>query len=398
MSNIEKKADATWALRLSELEIGDEEIQSVVDVLESDWLTMGPRTEAFEVAFAQFLNVKHAIAVTNATAALHLAHHVHDIGPGDEVICPSLTFIATANSILYTGATPVFAEITSEKDFNLDPNDVERRITSRTKGIVVLHYAGYCAAMDRIKEIADRHGLYLIEDAAHAPGSELGGRKLGTIGDVGCFSFFSNKNMSTGEGGLVVTNSDQLADRIRRARSHSMTSFTWDRVRGHAHSYDVVDLGFNYRIDEIRSAIGFTQLGRLSKNNDRRKALMEKYLTELRQIDKIAVPFDPADGISACHICPLLLAQEIDRAAFMNGMKERGIQTSIHYPPVHLFSYYRDRFGFQEGMLPLTEMVTRREVTLPLYPGMHDEDVIRVVGALVDTLATTPSNGGVNGT
>ena len=378
-----------WSVRLSELDFGSEEIRCVVEVMESEWLTMGSKTEAFEAAFARFLDVKHVIAVTNATAALHLAHHVMGIGPGDEVIVPSLTFIATANSVLYTGATPVFADVTGTHDFNIDPDDIERRITPRTRGIVVLHYAGYPADMDRVLDIAQRHGLYVVEDAAHAPGSEYNGRKLGTIGDVGCFSFFPNKNMSTGEGGLVVTNDDHLAERIRRARSHCMTSLTWDRVRGHAHSYDVVDLGFNYRIDEIRSAIGLAQLERLESNNNRRKALMEKYLTGLTGCSMIEVPFYPADGTFAFHICPLILAREIDRAAFMSGMQERGIQTSIHYPPIHLFSYYRDRFGFQEGMLPVTEMITRREVTLPLYPGMNDEDVCRVVTALEETLVTS---------
>ena len=376
-----------WSVRLSELDFGSEEIQRVVDVLESEWLTMGPETEAFEAAFARFLDVKHAIAVTNGTAALHLAHHVMDIGPGDEVIVPSLTFIATANSVLYTGATPVFSDVTGTHDFNIDPDDIERRITPRTKGIAVLHYAGYPADMDRIQSIARRHGLYVVEDAAHAPGSMYKGRKLGTIGDVGCFSFFPNKNMSTGEGGLVVTNDDRLAERIRRARSHSMTSLTWDRVRGHANSYDVLDLGFNYRIDEVRAAMGHAQLERLESNNNRRKVLMEKYLTGLLECSMIKVPFEPADGTFAFHLCPLLLAEEVDRAVFMSGMKERGIQTSIHYPPVHLFSYYIDRFGFQEGMLPVTEMITGREVTLPLYPGMSEGDVCRVVTALEETIA-----------
>ncbi|MEE2709745.1 MAG: DegT/DnrJ/EryC1/StrS family aminotransferase [Gemmatimonadota bacterium] len=376
-----------WSVRLSELDLGSEEIRRVVNVLESEWLTMGLETEAFEAAFARFLDVKHSIAVTNGTAALHLAHHVMDIGPGDEVIVPSLTFVATANSVLYTGATPVFSDVAGTHDFNIDPDDIERRITPRTKGIAVLHYAGYPADMDRIQSIARRHGLYVVEDAAHAPGSMYKGRKLGTIGDVGCFSFFPNKNLSTGEGGMVVTNDDRLADRIRMARSHCMTSLTWDRVRGHACSYDVLDLGFNYRIDEVRAAMGHAQLERLESNNNRRKALMENYLTGLSGCSMIKVPFDSAEGTFAFHICPLLLAQEVDRAAFMSGMKERGIQTSIHYPPVHLFSYYKDRFGFQEGMLPVTEMITGREVTLPLYPGMSEEDVYRVVTALEETIA-----------
>lgn len=377
---------APFAIRLAELDLGQEEIQRVVDVLESKWLTMGEVIAEFETAFAGFLGVGHAIAVSNATAALHLAHHAMGIGPGDEVILPALTFVATANTVLYTGAAPVFADIVGPHDLNVDPEDIVRKITPRTRGIVVMHYAGYPAAMEEILRIAERHGLYIVEDAAHAPGASWNGRKLGTIGDLGCFSFFSNKNMSTGEGGMVTTDDDRLAACIRRTRSHGMTTLTWDRAHGHAHTYDVVDLGFNYRLDEMRAALGLVQLKRLTKNNQRRKALMEKYLTGLNQCSMIDFPFKSVTGEGSYHICPLLLAAGMDRSAFMTGMRERGIQTSIHYPPVHLFTYYRDRFGFQEGMLPVTETVARREVTLPLYPSMSDEDVHRVIRATEDTL------------
>ena len=382
-----------FTIRLSELDLGTEEIQRVVEVLESGWLTMGSVTTAFEDAFARLLGARHAIAVSNATAALHLAHHALGVGPGDEVILPALTFVATANSILYTGATPVFADIVGTHDLNMDPEDITRKITPRTRGIVVLHYAGYPAAMDDIRRIAERHHLYIVEDAAHAPGASYHGQKLGTIGDAGCFSFFSNKNMSTGEGGMVVTNDDRLAERIRRTRTHGMTTLTLDRMHGHAHTYDVVDLGFNYRLDEMRSAIGLVQLQRLEQNNLRRRSLMRKYLTGFKQSGMIDFPFESATGEPSYHICPVLLADGTDRSAFMNGMRERGIQTSIHYPPIHLFSYYRERFGFREGMLPITEMVTQREVTLPLYPGMSDEDVCRVITATEETLADNACQG-----
>lgn len=375
-----------YTLRLSEVDLGPEEIQRVVAVLESGWLSNGPVTEEFEAAFARFLGARHAVAAANATAALHLAHHVLGVGPGDEVILPALTFVATANSILYTGATPVFADIVGEDDLNIDPDDIARKITRRTKGIVVVHYAGYPAAMDAICQIAEAHHLFIVEDASHAPGASYHGRKLGTIGNMGCFSFFANKNMTTGEGGMVVTDDDHVAERIRRARSHGMTTLTWDRARGHAHSYDVTDLGFNYRIDELRSAIGLVQLGRLDANNQRRRALMEKYLTGFHDCRMITVPFHRATGEASCHLCPVLFADGTIRSDFMKRMRERGIQTSIHYPPIHLFTYYRERFGYREGMLPITEAVARREVSLPLYPRMDDADVHRVVALTKETL------------
>ena len=350
-------------------------------------LSMGAVTEAFEAAFAQFLNVRHAIAITNATAALHLAHHAHGIGPGDEVIVPSLTFVATANSVLYTGATPVFADIVGPDDLNIDPEDVARKITPRTKGIVAVHYGGYPADMERIMSLAQRHGLYVVEDASHAPGSVYRGRMAGTIGTIGCFSFYPNKNMTTAEGGMVVTDDDQLANRIRRMRSHAMTTVTWDRIRGHAHSYDVTDLGFNYRIDELRSALGLAQLNRLSDNNKRRVGLMRKYLTELSRNAILKVPFGQTVDEVSYHICPTLLPDGTDRKAFMDGMRQCGIQTSVHYPPTHLFSYYRERFGYREGLLPITEAIARREVTLPLYPSMSEADVEQVSAAVGATLA-----------
>lgn len=372
-------AQIAWRLRLFEPDIGPEEIESVTRVIASGMLSMGAVTEQFEDAFSKFTGARHALAVTNATAALHLAHHAMGVGPGDEVIVPALTFVATANSVLYTGATPVFADIVGPHDLNIDPEDVARKITPRTRGIVAVHYAGYPVAMDRIMEIARAHGLYVVEDASHAPGSMYRGRSAGTLSDIGCFSFYPNKNMTTAEGGMIVTGDDELAERMRRARSHGMTTVTWDRIRGHAHSYDVTGLGFNYRIDELRSALGLIQLNRLADNNKRRRDLMQRYLTNLVRLPMIQVPFGLPDEPVSHHICPVLLAKGIDRKRFMDGMREAGIQTSIHYPPTHLFSYYREGFGCREGMLPITESVARQEVTLPLYPGMSTADVEEVV-------------------
>ena len=234
--------------------------------------------------------------------------------------------------------------------------------------------------------IAKRHGLAVIEDAAHAPGASLAGRKLGTWGEVGCFSFFSNKNLATGEGGMLVTNRDDIAEKVIVLRSHGMTTLTWERHRGHAHTYDVVDLGHNYRIDEIRSSLGLVQLGKLSGNNQRRRAISERYREKLKEQDYtgIEVPFLNTPGEPAYHIFPILLPQDVNRQHFMNAMRQRGIQTSIHYPPIHLFSYYRQRYpGIS---LPNTEAAAAREVTLPLYPTMSFENVDYVLSVIRETL------------
>lgn len=234
--------------------------------------------------------------------------------------------------------------------------------------------------MPAILAIAKQHGLFVIEDAAHAVGSELDGRKLGTFGDIGCFSFFSNKNMTTGEGGMLTTDNDDLAQKLNRLRSHGMTSLTWDRHKGHAWSYDVVDLGYNYRIDEIRAALGLTQLKKVEKNNECRRHLSQIYRDALQEcVPQINVPFQTHQGKTAAHIMPVLLPKGTNREQFMGFMKEQGIQTSFHYPPIHTFTAYA---GDTKWNLPVTEEVASREVTLPLYPVLTDEDIFLVVNAM----------------
>jgi dTDP-4-amino-4,6-dideoxygalactose transaminase len=336
---------------------------------------MGAVTQAFEAEFAQLLGVKHAFALANGTVARHLAYAALGLHEGDEVIVPALTFVATANAALYTGAKVRFTDIIGPEDFNINPREIEKNITPKTKAIAVVHYGGYPCRMVEIMETAARHGLFVIEDAAHAPGAMLEDRALGAWGDVGCFSFFSNKNLAVGEGGMVVTNRDDLAEKLRLLRSHGMTSLTWDRHRGHAHSYDVVTLGYNYRIDEIRSALGLAQLQKLEKNNLRRKQITERYRMGFRAggFDGFELPFDISIGKPSYHILPVLLPDSADRRAFMDTLRKAGIQTSIHYPPIHHFQYYRQ---FYPGLsLPITEAVASREVTLPLYSSMRDEDV-----------------------
>lgn len=371
-----------WNVPLSDVVFDNEEFSAVQKVLESGWLTMGAVTQEFENEFANYTGAKHAFAVNNATAALHLACQAIGLGPGDEVIVPSLSFVATANAVRYTGATPVFVDIISERDLTISPEAIEKAITPKTKAIMIMHYSGYTCDMPRIMDIAKKHNLQVIEDAAHAAGSYLDGKHLGSFGIAGCFSFFSNKNMTTGEGGMLITNDDAVADQVRVMRSHGMTSMTWDRHQGHAWSYDVVALGYNYRIDEIRSALGRVQLSKLKGYNTRRRELTQLYWELLQELTpEVIIPFENHPGISACHIMPIVLPQNADRLHFMEKMKQQGIQTSIHYPPIHRFSAFKDTFD-RPLSLAMTEDVANREVTLPLYPTLSDEQVKSVVLAV----------------
>jgi dTDP-4-amino-4,6-dideoxygalactose transaminase len=379
----------TFKIPLADLNYGPEEEEAVLRIIRSRWLTMGGVTQEFEREFAAFTGAKHALALSNATVALHLACLSLGVGPGDEVIVPALTFVASANAVLYTGAEVRFADICGAHDLTVSPADIERQITPRTRAIIVVHYGGYPCFMPRIMEIARHHNLAVIEDAAHAPGARLGGVHLGLWGDAGCFSFFSNKNLSVGEGGMLVTNRDDVAEKVRLLRSHGMTSLTWDRHKGHAHTYDVVDLGYNYRIDEIRSALGLVQLAKLPEGNARRAELTRRYWEMLEGY--VDLPFTNTDGVQAVessyHIFPVLVPVEVNRGKFIDSMKAAGIQTSIHYPPVHRFSYYRGRYP--EVSLPTTEEIAAREVTLPLYPSLLEAEQDSVVEAVKASLLQT---------
>ncbi|MDD2904098.1 MAG: DegT/DnrJ/EryC1/StrS aminotransferase family protein [Syntrophales bacterium] len=381
---------AAWKVPLADLQFGPEEIEAVTQVLQSGWISQGPKVQQFEAEFAQFLGVEHALAVANGTAAMHLACMALGLGPGDEVLCPSLTFVATANAIRYTGAQPCFVDIVGLHDLNLSPTDAACKITPRTKAIMVVHYAGFAADMRAIEDMAAQHGLAIIEDCAHAPGavypSPPGNQKVGSRGSSACFSFFSNKNLTTGEGGMVVTNDPALAERLRVTRSHGMTTLTWDRHRGHSFSYDVVAPGYNYRLDEMRAALGLVQLSRLMAGNARRRELTNLYRQKLGELPQVQLPFLSANlEASACHLFPVLLRAEVDRAQFMSYLAEHGIQTSIHYPPIHKFSYYRQLWPpVYDHRLPHTEDIAAREVTLPLYPSMTNQQLAEVAGAIRD--------------
>ncbi|PKO04166.1 MAG: DegT/DnrJ/EryC1/StrS aminotransferase [Chloroflexi bacterium HGW-Chloroflexi-3] len=361
-----------WIIPLADLNYDSNEDTAVLSVLHSKWLTMGEVTSQFEQAFSEMTGSPHCLSVSNATEALHLACLALGIGPGDEVIVPSLTFVATANAVLYTGARVTFADITSPNDLTISPASIEASITPRTKAIIVMHYAGYPCDMPAIREIAQQHNLHIIEDAAHCPGASLQGKALGTWGEIGCFSFFSNKNLATGEGGMLTTNSAEIAAKLKLLRSHGMTTLTYDRHEGHAYTYDVVELGYNYRIDEIRAALGIEQLKKLPANNQRRREIVAHYRAHIPA--ELTIPFADHPGITAAHICPVLLPAGHSRTVFQDYMKEHGIQTSIHYPPIHTFSYYRQQYPGPHN-LPLTETIAPQEVTLPLFPTMTEEQI-----------------------
>ncbi len=369
-----------WKIPLFIPDITGADIQAATEPIRDNWLTMGDKTRQFEEEFAHRIGAQYAVAVCNGTAALHLALSALRIQPGDEVLLPSLTFVACANVIEALGAKPVFVDLHSEEDWTISPEDLERKLTEKTRAILAVHYAGFPCHMDDLLAIATKYNLSVVEDSAHALFSYQKGKACGTLGDIGCFSFFSNKNMTTGEGGMVITQNESLAERIRLMRSHGMTTLTLDRHRGHAFSYDVMEYGYNYRIDEIRSALGYSQLQRLESNGNRRKEIYRLYLEQLQEMGEIQIPFLNRTEDIGYHIFPILLKDPNRRESFMQGMKKDGIQTSIHYPPIHWFSVYSE---FRDSAnCPMTEKISNGEVTLPFYPGMSDDEVITVCEAV----------------
>jgi dTDP-4-amino-4,6-dideoxygalactose transaminase len=374
-----------WTVPLADVVIPEDDIAAVADVYRSGWLSMGPETEALEREFAAYTGVAHALAAANGTAALHLICAAAGLGPGDEVVVPSMTFVATVNAIAYTGATPVFADVASLTEPWLDPASVEDAITDHTAAIMTMAYGGHPGQIAAIAQLARERGLILLEDAAHAIGSRVGDRHLGTFGLAGAFSFFSNKNLAVGEGGMVVTDDEAVAARMRLLRSHGMTTLTWDRHRGHASAYDVVELGFNYRIDEPRAALGRRRLARLDGDNARRAELDARYRELLAGVDGLAPALAPVDGARlAHHLFTVVLDEGVDRARFRETLAVRGVQTSVHYPPAHRFSIHAT-----DAPLPVTDAYGERAVTLPLFATMTTEQQDEVVEAVRAALGVT---------
>jgi dTDP-4-amino-4,6-dideoxygalactose transaminase len=372
-----------WKIPLFEPDITEDDMNAVCEPIRERWLTMGGRTKRYEDTFAEKLNIDHAIAVCSGTAALHLSLMALGITSGDEVMTPSLTFVACANVIGAVGASPVFVDICDENDWTVSPADFEAKITEKTKAIVVVHYAGFSCRMEEISRIAKKHNIAIIEDCAHALFTSRDDKKCGCFGDLACFSFFSNKNMTTGEGGMIVTRNVELAERVRLLRSHGMTSLTLDRFKGRALSYDVQAIGLNYRPNEITSALGLSQLQRLDRNLELRRNIYMQYVRTLQNQDGLSIPFQNRGSETVgYHIFPMLLNHNINREAFIGGMKEKGIQTSIHYPAIHNFTAYRELLGDYDVRCPLTETVSDREVTLPFYPSMTEEQTSEICEAV----------------
>ncbi|MGZ4200456.1 MAG: DegT/DnrJ/EryC1/StrS family aminotransferase [Thermoleophilaceae bacterium] len=369
-----------------DLRVEQEDLDAVAETLRSGWLTMGPRTAKFEEAFAEYVGAKHAVAVSSCTAALHLAYLGAGVGPGDEVIVPAFTFAATAAAVIYCGATPVFADILGQHDLSIDPEDVERKITDRTKAVAAVHFAGYPAPVDVLKELCDSKGIALIEDAAHGPGGYLNGRHIGTFGLAGAFSFFSNKVLSVGEGGMLATDDDELAASARTLRCYGMTSGSWDRHSKQTTTYDVTGLGYNYKLDEPRSAMLLTRLGRLDKDIARRRELIMRYRARLSKLDALTLPFRDEDVATAsAYVMPIMLSEPGRQGEFRAHLRDNhGVQTSIFYPATHEFTAYRERFPGVS--LPRTELAARTEVTIPLYAHMTNDEQDRVMTAIEDAL------------
>ncbi len=370
----------TYKIPLFDLNFDQREENAVLEVLRSKWISTGPKAAEFEARFAKMLNVNHALTTSNCTVSLHMALKLLGIQAGDEVICPSLTFVATANAILYVNAKPVFADIKSLEDLTIDPEDIIRKITTKTKAIIVMHYGGFACDMEKIMQIAEKYNLFVIEDACHGPLSEFQGKKLGTLGNIGCFSFFSNKNISTGEGGMIVTNDDEMFNRSRLMRSHGMTTMSYDRAKGHSTKYDVVEFGYNYRMDDLRAALGLVQLDKIEEDLEKRAEIRKNFVEQLSEIPEIIVPFRDYREFSSNYIFPIVLKESNaeHRDSVREKLGEKGIQTSVHYPAVHRFSVYQQYYT----KLPMTDQAANCEITLPMYSKLTTSDVDEIVNAL----------------
>jgi dTDP-4-amino-4,6-dideoxygalactose transaminase len=376
-----------WRVPLTDIAMPEEDVQAVADCLRSGWLTLGPRTQAFEGGLASHVGTPHAIAVSSGTAALHLACRAAGFGHGDEVIVPAFTFIASASAARYVGATPVLCDVGGPHDFNIDLEDVARRITPRTRAVIAVHFCGYPADVLALRELCDEHGLTLIEDCAQAICAEVddSGRQVGTVGELGAFSFFSKKQLCVGEGGMVTTADEELAANVRLLRSHAMTSGTWDRHSGRTDTYDVVGLGFNYRIDEPRAALGLSRLGRLDDDIAKRRAIVRSYREQLAGTPGLELPWaEPAVERSSHFAFPVLLADREARDRFRDALKSDGVQTTW-YPALHTFTECRHLAP--AGGLPGAEEAAARHCALPLSSTMDEAAVAIVVEAVHKALA-----------
>lgn len=363
--------------------IDENDIAAVVEVLRSDWLTTGPKVEEFEEAFAAWTGARYAVSFSSGTAALHGTAFAAGIEAGDEAITTPLTFAATANCILYQGGKPVFADVCGDT-LNLNPEETEPRINSRTKAVLPVDYAGHPADLDAFLEIAERHGLTIIEDACHALGAEYRGRKVGSISHMTVFSFHPVKHVTTGEGGMVTTNNVKFAERLRKFRNHGITSEARDRQRKGQWHYEMVLLGFNYRLTDIACALGMRQLGKLEANLDRRRTIAAQYTSEMRNLPGIMVPQVRNDALPAWHLYAIRVDSKraCGREEIFRALLAENVGVNVHYIPVHLHPYYKERFGYRGGEFPVAEHAYQGLISLPMFHGMANQDVDDVIEAV----------------
>jgi len=369
--------------------IGEDDIQAVVDVLRSDWLTTGPKVGEFEEAFAARVGAKYAVSFSSGTAALHGAAFAAGLKPGDEAITTPMTFAATANCVLYQGATPVFADV-SPDTLNLDPEQVAARITPRTRAILPVDYAGHPADLDAILELAARHGLIVIEDASHALGAEYRQRPTGSIAHMTVFSFHPVKHLATGEGGMVTADRADFAESLRRFRNHGISSDARQRQSDGQWFYEMVLLGFNYRLTDIACALGLSQLKKLEANLSRRREIAARYSTAFSALAGVTPPAVRADANPAWHLYPIRLNLEkltADRSQIFRALRAENIGVNVHYIPVHRHPYYRERFGYRGSEYPIAEDAYERLISLPMFHAMSDQDVEDVITAVGKIMA-----------
>jgi dTDP-4-amino-4,6-dideoxygalactose transaminase len=370
--------------------LGEEEIQEVVDSLRSGWVTTGPKVKRFEEEFAGYVGARHAVAVNSCTAALHIALTALDVGPGDEVIVPTLTFCATANVVAHLGATPVLVDV--DQDGQIAAEAVEAALTARTKAIVPVHYAGQACDLDRMLEIAERHGLGVVEDAAHAAGAEYQGRKIGTHGRAVAFSFYATKNMTTGEGGMITTGDETLAARLRRLALHGMSRDAWKRyTESGSWYYEVVEAGYKDNMTDLAAALGIHQLRRLDGFLRRRRELAARYDAAFASLEELELPRALPGRTHTYHLYPVRLHPgrlNIDRAGFIQELHRLNIGASVHFIPLHRHPFYQTRYGYRPEQFPVAERIYRGLVSLPLYPAMTDADAADVVEAVREVVHT----------
>jgi len=380
----------TRFLPFAQPDIGEEEIAEVADTLRSGWITTGPKTKEFERRVAEYVGAKHTIAVNSCTGALHIALAAIGVGRDDEVITTPLTFCSTANVVIHLGGLPIFADIGD--DYNIDPAEIEKRITPRTKAIIPVHYGGQPCKMDQIMACARKHHLYVIEDAAHAIGARYGERAIGTIGDATCYSFYATKNMTTAEGGMIATANEELAERMRLLSLHGISKDAWKRYTSEGSwYYEVLFAGFKYNMTDIQAALGLHQLRRLEEFIATRARYASMYNEAFGDMPELRVPLVNEGVRHAWHLYVIQLNLErltIDRAQFIDALKAENIGASVHFIPVHLHPYYRRTYGYNRGDYPHAERVYDRIISLPLYPKMSEQDVRDVIAAVGRVVAS----------